>query len=116
MMKTSHCALGAARLTAFPALAETIGSVYMPLDLEGCEMISPPEASEIGGVFRCEGFGGMDVRVTEGDLRMFVSDAAMQTAAQQMLPAFNSNGETLEWRLADGKPFPTILRRARRWW
>ena len=79
-------------------------------------MNSPPEASEIGGVFRCEGFGGMDVRVIEGDLRMFVSDAAMQTAAQQMLPAFNSNGETLEWRLADGKPFPTILRRARRWW
>jgi hypothetical protein len=64
-------------------------------------------------VFRCKGFGGLDVRVAEGDLRMFVSygpDAAAQTAAQQTVPAFNTTGETLEWRLADGEPFATILR------
>jgi len=48
---------------------------------------------------------------------MFVSygpDAASQTAATQTLPAFNSTGETLEWRLATegGRktPFATILR------
>lgn len=116
MMKSPYRVLGSALafvLLCSPALAEAIGSVYTPLKLEACENITPPEAAEFGGVFRCEGFGGMDVRVAEGDLRMFVSygpDAATQTAAEQTLPAFNSTGETLEWRVADGKPFATILR------
>jgi hypothetical protein len=116
MMKSPYCALGAALtigLTASLARAETVESVYTPLKLEACENITPPEAAEFGGVFRCEGYGGTDVRVAEGDLRMFVSygpDAATQTAAEQTVPAFNTTGETLEWRLADGTPFATILR------
>lgn len=85
-------------------------SVYTSLKLETCETI---EASEQGAVFRCRGFDKMSVRVAEGDLRMFVSygpDAAEQTAASETLPAFNTIGETLEWRLANGEPFATILR------
>jgi len=53
------------------------------------------------------------VRVAEGDLRLFVSygpNAAIQTAATQTLPQFNTVGDTLEWRLANGKAFATILR------
>ena len=95
------------------AAAETIQSAYTSLKLEGCENITPPEAAEHGGVFQCAGLDGMDVRVAEGDLRMFVSygpNAATQTAAAQTLPAFNTTGETLEWRLANGEPFATIVR------
>jgi len=95
------------------ASAEAISSAYTPLKLKLCQDVTPPEAREYGGVFECEGYGGTIVRVAEGDLRMFVSygpDAANQTAAQETLPQFNTIGETLEWRLAGGKPFATILR------
>ena len=120
MAKSSHL-LGAAVLVlpllSSGAMAGEISSVYTPLKLEACENVTPPEAAEYGGVFRCEGYGGTVVRVAEGDLRMFVSygpDADKQTAARQTLPAFNTTGETLEWRLAKGggrhKPFATILR------
>jgi len=100
-------------LVSSAAPAKTTKSVYTPLVLKACENVTPPEAAEYGGVFRCKGVGDLDVRVAEGDLRMFVSygpDAAAQTAAQQTVPAFNTTGETLEWRLADGEPFATILR------
>lgn len=113
-MAKSFQVLGLAfALVTSAALAEAIESVYTPLELEDCENITPPEAAEHGGVFSCEGLGGIGVRVAEGDLRMFVSygsDAASQTAAEQTLPAFNTTGETLEWRLAKGEPFATILR------
>jgi len=95
------------------AVAEEISSVYTPLKLDACKNVTPPEAAEYGGVFRCNGYGGMDVRVAEGDLRMFVSygpNADSQTARHQTLPAFNIIGETLEWRLEGRAPFATILR------
>ncbi|MEZ5829164.1 MAG: hypothetical protein R3D30_03190 [Hyphomicrobiales bacterium] len=95
------------------ASAEAISSAYTPLKLKLCKDVTLPEAREYGGVFECEGYGGTLVRVAEGDLRMFVSygpNAADQTAAQETLPQFNTIGETLEWRLASGKPFATILR------
>lgn len=114
MISARHCAFGLALvLLSSAASAKTIKSVYTPLALKACENVTPPEAAEYGGVFLCKGLGGLDVRVAEGDLRMFVSygpDAATQTAAQQTVPAFNTTGETLEWRLADGEPFATILR------
>ena len=93
--------------------AGAIGSAYMPLVLDKCDDVTLPEMEERGAVFRCQGFGGIAVRVAEGDLRMFVSyrdRAGDQTAARQTLPAFNATRETLEWRLEDGKPFATILR------
>lgn len=95
------------------AVAGAIESAYTPLVLDSCDDVTPPEMADHGAVFRCEGYGGTEVRVAEGDLRMFVSygkGAGDQTAARQTLPVFNSIGETLEWRLEDGKPFATILR------
>lgn len=103
------CALLLATMPAFGA-AE---SAYTPLVLDKCDNITPPAFAEHGVVFRCKGYGGMAVRVAEGDLRMFVSygdGAKDQTAAGQTLPMFNTIGETLEWRVEDGKPFATILR------
>ena len=106
--------LGAAGLVLAPAaIAGPVESAYTPLVLEKCDNITPSEMAEHGAVFRCAGFGGTDVRVAKGDLRMFVSygkRAADQAAAGQTLPAFNSIGERLEWRIKDGKAFATILR------
>jgi hypothetical protein len=116
MARSTHpqlLAILAVTLLCGSASAEEVGSVYTPLKLKTCQDVTPPEAAEYGGVLVCEGYDGMDVRVAEGDLRMFVSygpNAAEQTAAEQTLPQFNTIGETLEWRLADGKPFATILR------
>jgi hypothetical protein len=93
--------------------AGVVESAYTPLVLDKCGNVTPPDMEERGAVFRCQGYGGIAVRVAEGDLRMFVSygdRAEDQTAASQTLPAFNATGETLEWRLEDGKPFATILR------
>lgn len=103
----------ASMLPAPAAAAGTIESTYTPLDLDTCETAAAPEAPEDGAVFRCEGLHGMDVRVAEGDLRMFVSygpSAERQTVANQTIPVFNTIGKTLEWRLDDGAPFATILR------
>ena len=45
----------------------------MPLVLDKCDDVTLPEMEERGAVFRCQGYGGIAVRVAEGDLRMFVS-------------------------------------------
>lgn len=99
--------------TLTPARAAAdIGSVYTALDLDACRDITPPDIED-GGIVQCAGFGGIDVRVAEGDLRNFVSygpDAENQTAASQTVPAFNTIGKTLEWRVEDGEAFATILR------
>jgi hypothetical protein len=116
MAKSSHLVLAA--IVAVPLLssgaaAEEISSAYTKLKGESCRDATPLDAGGYGSVFTCKGYDGIDVRVAEGDLRMFVSygpGAAKQTAATETLPQFNTIGDTLEWRLANGKPFATILR------
>ena len=80
--------------------ATEIESVYTKLDLDQCKDVTPEEVKDNGAVLICPGSGGIDVRVAEGDLRIFVSygpNAADQTATYETLPQFNSIGETLEW-------------------
>jgi hypothetical protein len=111
--------LFAATLVALPgqSWAAEIESVYTKLDLKQCKDVTPEEIKDNGAVLICPGYEGVDVRVAEGDLRIFVSygpNAANQTATYETLPQFNTIGETLEWRVKreDGKlkPFATILR------
>lgn len=104
-------------LAPFAARAEEISSVYTSLDLKACADVTPAEAKDYGTIWRCKGYDGIDVRVAEGDLRIFVSygpKAETQAAANETLPQFNNIADRLEWRLAkeDGrwKPFATILR------
>jgi hypothetical protein len=99
------------------ASAEEISSVYTALDLGKCKDATPADMKDYGTVFICPGQDGIDVRVTEGDLRVFVSygpNAATQTAAYETVPRFNSIGETIEWRgvkqAGRWSPFATILR------
>jgi len=104
---------------AAPVFAEANDSVYTSLDLAQCRQeAADPEDPVSGGVWWCEGYEGMKVRVAEGDLRYLVSygeNAADEIAAGETLPAFNRIGETLEWRLHDDptrgqQPIATILR------
>lgn len=104
-------------LFPWPASAAEIESVYTKLDLRQCKDVTPEDAKDYGSVSICPGHDGIDVRVAEGDLRIFVSygpNAANQTATYETIPEFNSIGETLEWRVRrEGdklKPFATILR------
>jgi hypothetical protein len=107
-------------LSTAPAFADANGSVYTSLDLAECRQEAPdPEDPVSGGVWWCEGYQGMPVRVAEGDLRFLVSygaDAAAEIAAGETLSPFNRVGATLEWRLAsdgasgDRRPIATILR------
>lgn len=101
-------------LAAAPAAAEN-RSAYTRLDLDACREIPPAKDDPLqSGAWWCEGYGGIEVYVSEGDLRFFVSygeTAEEELAARTTLPAFNHLGEAIEWRLgADGKPFATILR------
>jgi hypothetical protein len=98
---------------ASPAWAGSKTSTYSTLNFEtDCKTVL--EAEEGGGVWLlCDGFKDIPVHVAEGDLRMSVKFGGTAGNAQgtwQSFGAFNSIGETVEWRLDDGHPFATILR------
>jgi hypothetical protein len=93
-----HSALSFA-LGILPARAEEISSLYTSLDLKKCRDITPEDAKDYDTVWRCKGWGRIDVRMAKGDLRIYVSygpKAEQQTAAQETLPQVNMIGETLE--------------------
>lgn len=81
-----------AAAAAGPAWAQ---STYTTLDLEACEVLRVYE--EVGGAdLRCDGHGGFDVFVSEGDARMDV-DFGVRNKAFQTFSAFNNVGKTIEW-------------------
>jgi hypothetical protein len=100
-------------LLASSAHAETVTSLYSDLDIKKCKIIAEYK-EDVGGIeLRCKGIKGYDVWYTEGDLRGSVSfgpEAKKQCSALQTFGAFNSVGNKVEWRMAGGKPFATILR------
>jgi hypothetical protein len=107
-------------LFALPALAQDFASAYTSLDLGQChQQPLDPDDPLGGGVWWCQGYDAIPVRVAEGDLRFLVSfgpNAATEPAAGQTLPQFNRIHATLEWRLAidpasgNRTPIATILR------
>lgn len=111
-----HLTMLAAMLASagLSATAAEFTSTYTTIDLEACTQLeSAAQEGTFGGSWICPGYGGVQVYVAEGDLRMFVSfgsDAQNEPAARQTLPQFNTINDTLEWRLRDGVPFATILR------
>ena len=90
-------------------------SAYTRLDLDECREVPPAADDPLqSGAWWCDGYAGIPVYVSEGDLRFFVSygeAAREERAARTTLPPFNRIGETIEWRLGpDGRPFATIHR------
>ena len=96
-----------AAFAVLPSMAQA-ESAYTDLDLDSCEVI---ETYEDGGSdLRCEGFGGVDVFVSEGDARMDV-DYGVPSGAFETFSAFNSVGEKVEWMLdEDTAPYAAALR------
>ena len=79
-------------------------------------MIGKPSELD-GSITRlCPGKSGLLVLIGEDDLRETVSVGRNRVAASQELAAqvwfgpFNSTAYTVEWRVANGKPFAIIQR------
>jgi hypothetical protein len=110
-------AIALAVLAASPAMAETIESATTPFNVDKCPHKAGTEPED-GGVWRCKGYGGIAVVVSEGDIRVYVSfgpRALREPAASETLAAPNGEGTSIEWRIVrerDGKrrPFAAIMR------
>lgn len=97
--------LFAVAFTAAPVWAQ---SSYTPLDLDDCEVLKVYE--EAGGTdLRCDGQGGSDVFVSEGDARMDV-DFGVRNEAFETFSAFNRVGKTVEWLEDEGGVQAAVLR------
>jgi len=72
---------------------------YTPLDLVSCDVVKRYEMG-LGVDLRCDGFGGLDVFVSEGDARMDV-DFGSRNEDFQTFSAFNGVGGTVEWMRGD---------------
>lgn len=100
----------AALLLAAPACAQpgAITSAYTKLDLDACE--AADEDDEPGWTeWQCQGHGGLDLFVQRGDDR-YDLDAGLRDEDGRWGATFDYPGETVEWRLRDGKPFALIYR------
>lgn len=104
--------------TAVPALAEA-EVTYTRLDPESTcvwdtlDGLSEEEKEQmLGNSAVCDGLPGYPVHFSEYDLRQFT--AFGEVGADDRTPGgfaqFNRTGDTIEWRLSDGKPYATILR------
>ena len=104
-------------LFAAPAAAQPIEYVYTKFDAKTCKH-ARGRAVEDYGSWSCPGYEKLNVLLSAGDQRMFVtygSGKQKDLAATQTFPGFNNVYQgTVEWRIekTDGKshPFATILR------
>jgi len=95
---------------AFPALAAE--SAYTKVDFEAdCKQV---EEDELGGSWICKGYRDTPVHFSEGDLRQsaFYGEVGpwYEKGAFESFGRFNHAGNTIEWRLVDGRPVATIRR------
>jgi hypothetical protein len=112
--------LGAVFLVGFLpfawANAQTIGSVYTSTAPKDCKVKSAENGVDDSTIRVCPGKAGLVVLVSEDDLRETVSvgrdrkAAEEEPAAKTWFGPFNWTAETVEWRLAGGRPFAIIQR------
>ena len=99
-----------------PAGAQTFSSSYTSSAEKDCRTIGKPGDPNGSTTQVCPGKSGLVVVISEDDLRQTVSvgptqaAAAKEPAAQTWFAPFNSTGNAIEWRAADGKPFAIIQR------
>ncbi len=109
-----HLVLAVIALTlAIPAQADAAKSIFTKIDLKACKQIKKPDGFVFEGSWACKGVKGYDVIYSGMDLRATIAfgpKAQTQCAAAQSFGHFNSPGDTIEWRMAKGKPYATILR------
>lgn len=96
-----------------PGFAD-MSSHYSSLDLRDCPVIAQAEEGDgEWATFRCSGYQGVPVFVSEADLRIslgYGAEGQSQHSFNQRIGAFNSIGGKLEWRLKNGRVVATILR------
>ncbi|WP_420454812.1 hypothetical protein [Rubrivirga sp.] len=77
-------------------------------EIAACETIETSDESG-GFVQRCSGYRGTPLYISRGDLRYDV-DVGVRNDTWETPGGFNDLGETVEWRLRDGRPFAAIVR------
>jgi hypothetical protein len=96
------------------ASAQEASSAYTRIDLRRDCAHRPGRSEEDYGQWRCKGLAGMPIWASAGDQRMYVSfgpRAEKEPAAGQTLAPFNHfYAGAIEWRIAGGRPFATIVR------
>jgi hypothetical protein len=96
--------------------AQTLGSSYTSTAPKQCRIIGPSNGVDDSMVRVCPGKTGWQVLIAEDDLRETVSVgrnriwAEKEAAAQAWFSPFNSAGNTVEWRMQNGRPFAIIQR------
>jgi hypothetical protein len=103
---------------AAPATKPVFSSIYTSIAAKQCRHTSllKIDGADYASDHMCPGLGGLKVLRQEDDLRQTVSvgrsraEAAGEPAAAQGFGQFNSTADTIEWRLADGRPFAIIQR------
>jgi hypothetical protein len=106
--------LGATSLAA----ADGVSSVYSSTADKDCRKLShlKVDGDDYASERTCRGPSGLVVVKNEDDLRETISvgrsgnAAASEPAASQGFGPFNSTTNTIEWRMADGRPFAMIQR------
>jgi hypothetical protein len=85
-----------------------VTSAYTKLDLDRCAALD--KGDEPGWMeWQCGGYGELALFVQNGDDRYDI-DAGMADEDARWAATFDYPGETVEWRLRDGKPFAIIYR------
>ena len=106
-------AMIAAMLMAAPATLASanppkITSAYTKFDHNRCTRLA--EDKETGSaISRCPGYRGIPLFLSYDDEREDL-DAGLQNQASAVEGPMHNANETIEWRLADGKPFAIIFR------
>ncbi len=91
-----------------PAKAPRITSAYTQLELDRCVRLDKGEEPQ-SATWRCPGHRRVPLYVQNGDDR-YDLDAGVEDSDELWADAFDYPGPTVEWRLANGKPFAIIYR------
>jgi hypothetical protein len=91
-----------------PAKTPRVTSAYTQLDLDRCVRLDKGEEPQ-SATWRCRGYKRVPLFVQNGDDRYDV-DAGVEDADELWADAFDYPASTVEWRLANGKPFAIIYR------
>ncbi|MDB5500990.1 MAG: hypothetical protein JWR89_892 [Tardiphaga sp.] len=106
------CAVGSA------AASDGVTSTYTSTADKDCRKLSSfkIDGDDYASEYLCPGYAGLKVLKQEDDLREKISvgrsagAAAREPAAAQGFGPFNSTTNSVEWRVANGRPFAMIQR------
>jgi hypothetical protein len=95
---------------------QTLGSSYTSTAPKQCRIVGPRNGVDDSAARVCPGKTGWQVLIAADDLRETVSVgrnriwAEKEPAGQTWFGPFNSAGNTVEWRMQNGRPFAIIQR------